>query len=671
MATQLSKIFSNNRAEVFPDDLWNKFVLPIDYEQYNLHNFDQGVRVVGGRGTGKTMFLKYHCYETQFSTNRKEISLDNIEKIGIYWKPDTHFSKLININYLKSEEKVYSVFNTYIGLSLVVEVLKFFKVFINSNFKDEETKNRISNLEVPKVILEELNYIESEDIKFINFHEHCNGLLYKLSNWLNNPFGKEIPINLDGRTTLQYIINTLYENNILKNKVFHIFIDEFENLLESHQKLVNSWMKHNQKPLIFSTAHKKYAVVSQKTVGLETFQPIHDYRVIDIIEDVYAKGKNSFQMLSAEIIISKIQQVYPDLGIIDYSIISDSEKLEIRKDKNYQKTILDFINGIFPELTLKELAEEILNDNSLKNKLLNNIKLALKKSELSPELFINDKFPDASVVNSVLLPRRNKNPDEILKAFNSYMKDTNSQPKYKELINNNIVGAILLIYTSFSKRVCPIYAGFNKFCLMARNNLRHLLELCHHSFLTVELNSVLNINDIKIPVNIQAQSAKTYSKLELEKILELGNYGSDLQKIANRLGKIFSLRQRMKTQSEPEIIHFSVDTLDLKTVDKDIQTLINEAKIWNVLLEYDSTKEYIDDVAIKEYMLTPVLAPYFKVTPRKIRKMKFSLLDLKTIFLDSDEKFDILYQEFTKKFKIDDNEKEDENQVLNQKIFDF
>ena len=70
----LSKIFKNNRAEEFPDDLWEKFVLPLEYHKYNLLDNNKGSKIIGGRGSGKTMYLKYHCYPTQLSQKRGVIS---------------------------------------------------------------------------------------------------------------------------------------------------------------------------------------------------------------------------------------------------------------------------------------------------------------------------------------------------------------------------------------------------------------------------------------------------------------------------------------------------------------------------------------------------------------------------------------------------------------------
>lgn len=115
------------------------------------------------------------------------------------------------------------------------------------------------------------------------------------------------------------------------------------------------------------------------------------------------------------------------------------------------------------------------------------------------------------------------------------------------------------------------------------------------------------------------------------------------------------MKQRIRTQSQPENIHFSVETIALKSIDQKIKILINEAKLWNVLKEYDATKGTTDQIATKEYMLTPILAPYYTISPRKKYKVEFTVEELKIVFLGNDERFDSFYEKLIKDWKVEDN----------------
>ena len=60
--------------------------------------------------------------------------------------------------------------------------------------------------------------------------------------------------------------------------VFFVYLDEYENLLEYQQKIINTWVKHSEKPIIFHLAMKRNAFVTKKTIGEETLSHIHDFR---------------------------------------------------------------------------------------------------------------------------------------------------------------------------------------------------------------------------------------------------------------------------------------------------------------------------------------------------------------------------------------------------------
>ncbi len=49
---KFNEIFSKNRAEELPDDLYGKYVLPLGYEDVNLKN-DKSKYSYWGRGYGK------------------------------------------------------------------------------------------------------------------------------------------------------------------------------------------------------------------------------------------------------------------------------------------------------------------------------------------------------------------------------------------------------------------------------------------------------------------------------------------------------------------------------------------------------------------------------------------------------------------------------------------
>ena len=70
----LSSVFSKNRAEEFGYDVWEHFVIPPFFDQLELEKAKKPGVIIGGRGSGKTMLLRYLSHQTMFSPKRKKYS---------------------------------------------------------------------------------------------------------------------------------------------------------------------------------------------------------------------------------------------------------------------------------------------------------------------------------------------------------------------------------------------------------------------------------------------------------------------------------------------------------------------------------------------------------------------------------------------------------------------
>jgi len=645
---KLSTIFSKNRTEELPDDVWGKYVLPLNYEEHNLLQFRKSTVVKGGRGSGKTMFLKYHCYPTIFSSNKSELTKDELKNIGLYWRPDTDFSNMITVNYLDKTWK--AVFEVYFGLSIFSEFSKLLIKFNESLYKNQKDKDLIKTMMLSNDLCELFNMKKESLVTSLD--KECQRYRSELNDWLNYPEGKP-PIIFGAKEKISYFINTIIKTcEPFKESCFHIFIDEFENLTKEQQILINSWIKHSQSPLIFHIAYKKHYEVTSNTNGNEKIVDVNDYRIIDL-EKMY---EENFDILASEIIFSKIEYFFQeDKYKYEISKISSFDK---RKNISYQTDIKNKVKQIFPSLSIKETTNTLFKDNALVNKLEKLIKDGLKKhnSPIDVEKFIcKEEKQDKSILNGILLNREKTNPADLLIKF-----EKNDNEFYKQYLNNNLLGTILLLYTSYEQKICPYYAGFERFSLLSQANIRHLLELCYQSIVAYEKQDNIDftvIDKFSVPIEYQAQAIKLTSRTQINKISSLGQYGKELQKIVIRLGKIFLLSQKRKSQSMAEVNQFTVKGFELDTTDEESAKLINECKIWGILLEESNTKQTTEkDNATKLYILHPIFAPYFGISPRRKRKIDLEYQEFKTIFIDKEEAYQELYKKYTKLWD-NDNQK--------------
>ncbi|EJG1183887.1 hypothetical protein CVA83_RS00075 [Vibrio parahaemolyticus] len=663
MEKKLSDVVSKNRAEEFPDDLWGQYVLPLEYEAANLHKLTKGAVIEGGRGSGKTMFLKYHCHETMFSQLRTKLPDDITNHIGIYWKPDTSFTQMIRDEWL--DETWSSAFNTYASLCVIIELCKLCNSIATSNLSNQRIKDGIKKVKIPKVLAEDINV---EHIELIRLESEIKSCLYRLTNWINLPNTKHPPYNLALKPVISLVSDAIRSvDEALKDTTFHILIDEFENLSFDQQKIINTYLKHSEKSLIFSIAYKKNAKVSNETLSQEKIVDRNDFRRIDL-ESIYLNDLNpkSYEVLAAEILALKLFEANCSSSSENDEIIqnySNPDFLTIRKDTTYQNRLKHSVKSLFESMNLTEVSKLILSDKVLLNKLKTTLILeGLKKhkdhsfSELD---FIDANYPEASIVNGAILNRSSTDLVTLKKDFENYKSGSNDTP-YKGWISNNLYGVILYIYNTLPQRECPLYVGFNQFILMSRGNLRHFLELCYQTFIRAEVQSEFTESSSAINVDIQGKATKATSTAQLEKIEELGSNGIHLKRLAKRLGSLFSLSQKRKSQSESEVNHFTIALSDISLLNDDTKKLLNEALVWSVLFQARGTKaKSNNDIEMIDYILHPVLSCHFGISPRKKRKLKFNVEQIETICYGKESDFSDLKNKFNKQWGLDSKKSED------------
>lgn len=673
MEKKLSEVVSKNRAEEFSDDLWGQYVLPLEYEAANLHKLTKGAVIEGGRGSGKTMFLKYHCHETMFSRLRTTLPDGITSHIGIYWKPDTSFTQIIRDEWLG---KIWSsVFNTYASLCIMIEFCKLCNSISLSNLKNQNIKDTILKVKIPKLIAED---IQVEHKELITLESDIKSCLYRLTNWISLPNTESPPYNLTLKTVVSLISDAIKSVDYsLKNTTFHILIDEFENLTFDQQKIINTYLKHSDKSLIFSIAYKKNAKVSNETLSQEKIVDRNDFRRIDL-ESIYLNDltPKSYEVLAAEILALKLFEANRSSNRENEEIIlnySNPEFLIKRKNPSYQNKIKNTVKSLFESMDLNDVSKLIISDRVLLNKLKTTlISEGLKKHKdhsFSEHDFIDFNYPEASIINGAILNRSSTNLRALKSDFESYKSGDKNTP-YNGWISNNLYGVVLYIYNTLPQRECPLYVGFNQFILMSRGNLRHFLELCYQTFVRAEAQNELKENFSPINVDIQGKATKATSTAQLEKIEELGSNGIHLKRLAKRLGSLFSLSQKRKSQSESEVNHFTIALSDISLLEHDTERLLNEALVWSVLFQTRGTKaKSNNDVEMIDYILHPVLSCHFGISPRKKRKLKFNAEQIEIICYGKESEFNNLKNKFTKQWGLDSSTIEsdiDENFLSNR-----
>ena len=607
--------FSKNRAEEFGEDLWSYFIIPPFYKDLGLFRSNKPLIVEGGRGSGKTMLLRYLCHKTQFSLKRSDFPSQVFNRIGVYWKIDTQFTAMMSKR-KKEKEEWNPIFINWGVLEISEGILSSVASIASSRYNniDVETLKKIDFsplkdycYDIPSDYAGAFSYIKTRNRKFQLYISNLKG------DFMNLPFC----FIKDLIYCIKYAIPEL------KETVFDIYIDEYENLQDSQCKIINTWIKHSEIPLIFNVAMKKNAMRLTETMGDERIVAINDYRKVELDSFV----EKNFETFATEMFLLKLyRKGLHEMPIEESRLFSISdEDLSYRASEAYGKEIKSIIKHIFPSITVKDVAASMLGQSAFVNRIKKELSIFNDGKMIDRIFSVANLIPEAVIILPSIMNRKSVENKKILDCYFEYSKGVNNQ--FKNWIDNNLFGCILFYYGALN-RICPLYSGFEAFITMSKDNLRHFLELCLQS---------ITLKDNKIEVvspQEQALAVRSVSENMFGEIKSLGKRGNELSVFAMRLGAFYEEARKKIQQSEPEQNHFNIsDNLSERT-----QDLIDELVKWSVLYEYKLTKQKNLESGM-EYMLNPIYSSYFTISYRKKRRIDISNAEFETIAFGEVEDF--------------------------------
>lgn len=646
--------YAQNRAEEQPKDIWQEFVIPPYYSSLPFGEQKKSIHIQGGRGCGKTMLLRYLSHASQFSPRRDNVTEDDLKYIGLYLRADTSY--LAAMQGADIDEAIWQrAFSHWVACSLTLE-------FIESLYSincDEVRVDAFGKLDC-------LDFSELREVYpqlGIDLPGLRRSLILernKLTAWINNLENYPRPIFLPGKDFLLRVVEiSQSELSYLKGGIVAVFIDEYENLLDYQQKIINEFVKHGSAPLIVNVAAKRNGLTNPTTRGPESIQNIGDLRLIDIEDQL----GHDFELFAAELLFFRLAETAPELQKlmpISLKLLRDPKRVSDRTGNiEYRKKVISAAGRVFPRLSEKELAKDTFDNNTLRTHLRENIISGLKlwDSLLDPNDFMRATAPEASLVSGALLNRKSVAPEIILAELLKYANSKENRFESSEWIKNNLIGVILQLYSKVN-RCCPFFAGFETIVLISRGNVRHFLEMLHQSFLKAEVKTD------KIPeldVYAQAEAVRAASSEFLLGVRSSGMFGNRLHGLTLSLGSIFKEKQRQVAQSEPEINHFSINSGD---VNENITKYLQEAVKWSVLYEERETKKKYVGIKTVDYILNPIFSAYFQISYRKKRSIPISAEDFLTMLEGDVQRKDEAVRRLTRVSLKDGKNTKDVNYTL-------
>jgi len=410
--------------------------------------------------------------------------------------------------------------------------------------------------------------------------------LVALELYVNNPSRLELPILSIAEAPLRSFVETVGNHPPLQGRHIFCCIDEYENLLDSQQALVNTYIKHSEPPLSYKIGIKRGGLRSRATIDTtDVLSTPDDYVAIDIAEE-------SFELFARQVVEHR-------LGLARSRGINVAETLD------------EFL----PELPFAREAE-LLDCKRIADEVKANI-LSSKDTVLVEWA---ERMPATEIY---FLKYWSEGTSESITALaGSWMSDPDAWAT--RLGNYGYASLFWLSKGRKGARIRKYYAGARTLVALASGNIRYFLELIDESLseLTADVNgNFMNVSSV--PSKHQTLAARTVGKRRLDQLDGLTDHGSEIKRLVLALGKVFFEFARDPVGKSPERNSFVV-TGGADARDR-VLTLLNEG-VANLAFEATprtkatSQHEMRDD----EFRLHPIFAPFFEYSHRRKRRSTFA-----------------------------------------------
>jgi hypothetical protein len=533
--------------------------------------------LIGGRGTGKTTVLKGLSYKGQFALGKGGASsIVDADFYGVYYRINTNRVTAFKGPEL-TEAKWTKYFAHYINLILCFHVLEFIDWYTVQVGEVIQLGEKIEGKIATSLCIGD----EKNGLKLI---ERIENALVQFESAINS-----LSDNADQRLSLQgapidQLTEALVNTSTFKGKQFFFLIDEFENLEDYQQRVLNTLIKHATSAYTFKVGVRELGWRERATLNAnEQLTSPADYAHVNIGDVMEGK---KFAAFAAAVVGSRI---FPDMPAGE---------------------VKEALKKFLPKLTEMEEAEELLDEAQIENVRKEAEKVLSEKSfvainELPPARLCFAKFWNES-----------RREESVAQTFESLISD----PKlWAERVNNYFYSYLFTIRKGKSG-IRKYYAGWDVFILLANGNIRYLLELIHAAVI-IHLE---NEADRSAPISpaTQTTAAQYVGKKNLDELQGLSVDGGHLTKLLLSLGRIFQLFADNPVGHTPEANQFNMKSSEDDDVNKATVRLINSAVMHlalirstgNKLADQRDTKEY-------DYMIHPVFAPFFVFSHRKKRKI--------------------------------------------------
>lgn len=597
--------FSGSNAVMLDDtSILNYWCDPFNYRLFtditekDIYSSPMNLVFMGGRNTGKTMFLRYWSFQVQFQlANQKKITSSSnllnhfleLGGIGIYLRIDGPSLRSFT-GYGISDEKWNAIFIQYFELLIARKYLEVIEVLIN---KGEINENLFISKSLPIIVkLFRLNEIKSLGEVVV----HVEKLISEIDEYRGSvPFyNTEFkPQNGFGSRTLSFGIPKILESTIpeFNKKIkFVILLDEYENFSEIQQRIINTLLRFTDSEIMFR--------IGMRLKGFRTFKMIS--------QDDFIKEGREYQKIVLEELLLKAKGYNEFLKEVAKKRLNN-----VNIFREFGRTDITEFLGLSEDLEAEAI--ELVAKNP--NKHFDYFKEHLAKANL--ELLRYPKNPLLELLN-ILWFIRGKSEIEINKAMNGYLKRNYKQDlaeKYRlDYVDKYKLSLTFLLCSIHRKN--KMYYSFNTFSFLSSGIVGNFIELCRRAFKYAEFEENERLlQEFKITKEQQNKAAIDCSESELEQLVRIENDGGYIYRLILNLGNIFRDFHKDEKIKYPETNQFSIDINSLE--EHKFKQAFESSIKWSAIqrkpkLQQPAPGKHLKDI----YTLNRIFSPSFQISHR-------------------------------------------------------
>ncbi|HBG31863.1 MAG TPA: hypothetical protein DDW98_14795 [Gammaproteobacteria bacterium] len=571
----LSELFGDNRAEWSPDKFRELFVQPSYFSKLESK---RPALLVGGRGTGKTTSLR---------SLRFDATHERLTSQGLTYGDQTHLGIFIRINKnhvrafqggsvsADTWQKAFAHYFNLLACAELCELVMWLEDLLAIRLSQQPVQRIAKNLA-----------LDTTDCSIDGLKAAISDALSKLQLYVNNPQSSTQPLFSLAEAPLALFATILSEEGLLDERVIFCCVDEYENLLDEQQALLNTYIKHACPPLSYKVGVRQNGLRTHRTIDAnDLLSTPDDYRQIDIVEegfDNFAHDVAQLRLLRAR---ERGLQVPSELGDFfeDLSFVEEARLLGA-----------------------DDIAAEVLE-------------------ELKAEPTLHEHFASRPTAETFLL----KYWSEVESQSVAWLaRDWVSAPeKWANRINN--YGYASLFWLSRGRkgvRIRKYYSGSRTLLSLSGGNIRYFLELIDGA-ISAEENLTRVGGVLRISARAQTLGARFVGQRRLNQIEHLAERGPELKRLVLAIGKVFFEFAREPVGRAPEVTSF-VLTGDAKDV-RSAEDLLKEGVAHLAIEATPRTKPTTQfEVRDDEYRLHPIYCAFFEISHRRKRRATFDATDL-------------------------------------------